>query len=82
MKTQIVTVGNSQGVRIPKILLEQSNLSDKVELEVLDEGILIRNERKPRQNWEESFKAMAEKGDDELLIGDLPTNFEKEEWEW
>ena len=46
MKTNIVSIGNSQGVRIPKILLEQSKLSGEVELEVCGESIIIKPARK------------------------------------
>ena len=42
MKTRIVRIGNSQGVRIPKPLLEQSGLTGEVELEVQDRQIIIR----------------------------------------
>lgn len=84
MKTSIVAIGNSQGIRIPKILLEQSKLSGEVELEVNGESIVILPARKPRQNWDEEFqKALAENGDDEeLLGGDMQNRFDEEEWEW
>ncbi len=81
MKTQIVTIGNSQGVRIPKTLLEQSKLSREVELEVCDEGILIRSTKKPRENWDEAFKQAAD-GDDEIIGGNVQNAFDEEEWEW
>lgn len=48
MKTNIVTIGNSQGFRIPKILLEQSKLSGDFELQVRSESIVILPIRKPR----------------------------------
>ena len=83
MKTSIVTIGNSQGIRIPKILLEQSKLSGEVELEVKGESIVILPARKPRQNWDEEFqKALAEDGEEELLGGDVPNRFDEEEWQW
>lgn len=34
MKTKLVRIGNSRGVRIPKPLIESSGLSDEVELRV------------------------------------------------
>lgn len=34
MITKIITIGNSQGIRIPKTLLEESRLDDEVELKV------------------------------------------------
>jgi antitoxin MazE len=84
MKTSIVTIGNSQGIRIPKILLEQSKLSGEVELEVRGESIIIKPARKPREGWAEQFqKALAENSEDEELFGENITNrFDEEEWEW
>ncbi len=84
MKTNIVAIGNSQGVRIPKILLEQSRLSGEVELEVCGESIVIKPARKPHEGWSEIFeKALAEDGEDEELFGENLTNsFDEEEWEW
>ena len=37
MKTRIVRIGNSQGIRIPKPLLEQTGLHDEVEVSVQDD---------------------------------------------
>lgn len=82
MKANIVTIGNSQGIRIPKILLDQSGLSGEVELEVCDEGILIRSAKKPRGGWNESFRQMAENNDDELIDEFNQTNYAKERWRW
>ena len=42
MKAQIIRIGNSQGIRIPKALLEESGIKGEVELVLADEGILIR----------------------------------------
>ena len=85
MKTNIVAIGNSQGVRIPKILLEQSKLSGEVELEVRGESIVIKPARKPREGWDEMFrKALSEEGDDAEDFADWHANnltcFDEEEW--
>ncbi len=32
MRTAIISIGNSRGVRIPKLLLEESGVNDEVEL--------------------------------------------------
>ena len=72
MKTRIIKIGNSQGIRIPKLLLEQSRLGEEVELEVRDSQIVIRPAgSRPRQGCEEAFRAMSERGDDRLLDDDL-----------
>ncbi|MBS1796825.1 MAG: AbrB/MazE/SpoVT family DNA-binding domain-containing protein [Acidobacteria bacterium] len=82
MKAAIVTIGNSQGVRIPKILLDQSGLSGDVELELCDAGIIIRKARKTRENWAESFRQMADNNDDELVTDPTPSNYAREKWRW
>jgi len=84
MKTHIIRIGNSQGIRIPKILLEQSHLGGEVELEVDNEKIIIRPVSQSRQGWSEKFQLMAQKGDDQLIDADLvgQTEWDKDEWEW
>ena len=82
MKSQIIQIGNSQGIRIPKVLLEDSRITSEVELELHPDGILIRNAKKPRSGWDEAFRAMAENEDDELTLRDLTTAFERKEWQW
>jgi antitoxin MazE len=84
MRAQIVRIGNSQGIRLPKVVLEQAGLSGEVELKVRDNEIVIRPLRKPREGWDEAFRAMAENGDDKLLDADAPslTQWDESEWEW
>jgi len=88
VKTRIIKIGNSQGIRIPKILLDQTNLGKEVELELQQDQIVVRSAYRARHNWEDQFKAMAERGDDRLLDGDVPiptvwpTVWDEEEWEW
>jgi antitoxin MazE len=84
MKAHLVRIGNSQGIRIPKPLLEQTGLQDEVEIEVEDQRLVIRAVNNPRAGWDEAFAAMARQGDDGLLDGDelVPTRWDEEEWEW
>ena len=84
VKTRIVKIGNSQGVRIPKFLLNQTGLGEEVELALQQGQIIVRPVYRVRHNWEDQFKAMAEQGDDRLLDGDIliPTVWDEEEWEW
>jgi antitoxin MazE len=81
MKAQIIQIGNSQGIRIPKVLLEESGVSGEVDVELHPDGLLIRKTQKPRAGWAESFRSMKENDDAE--IGDVPpTGFDKKEWQW
>ena len=81
MKAQIIQIGNSQGIRIPKILLEDTKITGEVELEVCPEGILIRSIRKPRSGWGEAFKRLSETDDDAAPVGHTST-FDEKEWHW
>ncbi|WP_228015544.1 AbrB/MazE/SpoVT family DNA-binding domain-containing protein [Synechocystis salina] len=82
MKTRIIKVGNSQGIRIPKTLLEQSGLKTEVVIEVKGDTLIIRNAQSPRENWDLAFQAMAEQEDDRLLDGPTVTEWEQVEWDW
>lgn len=83
VKTRIVKIGNSQGVRIPKLLLDLTNFEEEVELEVQEGQIVIRPARVSRAGWEEQFQQMAAHADDKMFDDDmLPTSWDEEEWEW
>lgn len=82
MKANIIQIGNSQGLRIPKKLLEETGISGEVELETTLGGILIKNIRKPRGNWEILFKKFAEIDDDLPSDRAASTEFERREWQW
>ena len=82
--TKLIRIGNSQGIRLSKSMIEQSGLSGDLEIEAQEGQIIIRRQKSVRHNWDEQFLAMAATGEDRLLDGDtLPsTQFEDEEWEW
>lgn len=82
MRSQIIQIGNSQGIRIPKVLLEDSRITGDVDLELHPDGILIRNAQKPRAGWDEAFKSMADEEDDDLTDGSPSADFDKKEWQW
>ncbi len=82
MKTRIVRIGNSQGVRIPKPLLEEAGLGDEVELRVEDGTLVIASANAPRAGWAEAARQLAAAEDTGLLDEPVPTRFDTEEWEW
>lgn len=82
MKSKIVSIGNSKGIRIPKVLLNQFNIHDQVELEIEGESIVIKPAKsKPREGWDKAFKLIHKRLEDALLI-DEKTDFDMEGWEW
>jgi len=84
MKTRIVRIGNSQGIRIPKLLLEQSGLSGEVEIIADNGSLVIRRVRRPREAWAAAFQEMARRGDDALLDNASPSlsTWDQDDWEW
>lgn len=82
MKTKLVSIGNSKGIRIPMAILKQFNIENEVDLEVKKETIVIKPiKTKPREGWENAFRLMHERKDDVLLI-DETINSAIENWEW
>lgn len=91
MKTSIVQIGNSKGIRIPKAFLEQLKFEETVEFEILPEGLLLRpvfpadKSDVPRAGWDKLFRtALAEEGDDggEFVDWNVPdlSDFDEKEW--
>jgi antitoxin MazE len=82
IQTNLVKVGNSQSVRIPKVILQQIDFSGGIELEVQDEQLVLRPIKKVRNGWNERFKEMHKRGDDAMLEPMQSTTWEEEEWKW
>lgn len=82
MKVAIVPIGNSQGIRIPKLILEQCHIEKGVELETQGSSIIIKPLKEiPRKDWEGDFKKMSENKDDHLIIDDS-IDLNTGDWEW
>jgi len=84
MRARVIKIGNSQGLRIPKPILEQTGIMNDVEIEVEKNQIIIRPIKNARDGWGDAFKAMGEKGDDEPIIDDenISQSWDEEEWHW
>jgi antitoxin MazE len=82
MRARIVKIGNSQGIRLPKPIIEQAGISEEVDIAVEDEKIVIRPISKPRAGWDAAFQEMAENGDDLLIDMEQPASHSWDETEW
>lgn len=82
MKAQIVRIGNSRGIRLPKTLLQEAQLGNEVELQAEPGRILISRTAKPRAGWAEAARRMRERDEDRLIDQPTPTRFDKKEWKW
>lgn len=82
MRTRLISIGNSKGVRLPKPLILQAGLTDEVELHVQDGAIVIARVTSPRAGWSESAQEMRRREEDLLLASSTPTLFDDKDWEW
>ncbi|MGH9361561.1 MAG: AbrB/MazE/SpoVT family DNA-binding domain-containing protein [Thermoanaerobaculia bacterium] len=80
MKTRLISIGNSRGVRLPKPLIEEAGLSDEVEIRVRAGAIVIAAATQPRAGWAEAAQLLGARGEEEIL--EAPTRFDEVEWEW
>lgn len=80
--SKIVRIGNSQGVRIPKPLLEQAGLEGRVRLRVVEAGILIERRGAVRDGWREAAERIRARGETDLLDEPAATEFDTTEWSW
>lgn len=84
MKTNIVRIGNSRGIRLPKSVLQQCRLKDAVDMEIEDDALIIRAAHAPRRGWADAFAVMSSQKDDKPLDADtaLATKWDRTEWHW
>jgi antitoxin MazE len=78
VKTRLVRIGNSRGIRLAKPVLEQAGLEDEVEIRVEPGAVIITAAVSPRAGWAE---AAAKYGPSELLDAPSATRFDNE-WAW
>ena len=84
MRVSLVRIGNSRGIRIPKVVLDELKFAGEVELEIRGGKLILSRARRRREGWERAFAAMAKRGDDRLVHGEQPraSSWDKDEWEW
>ena len=82
MKTRLIQIGNSRGVRLPKPLIEEAGLGEHVELEVRHRSLVIRPIDTVRREWAEAARELGAAKGSGLLDGAAPTRFDEEEWKW
>jgi antitoxin MazE len=84
MHVRIRRIGNSEGVVIPKALLEQLGLDSGVgaEMTLEDGALVLRRAANPaRTGWADAARKVAEAGGDELVMGEFG-NAEDTELVW
>lgn len=56
---KLIAIGNSRGIRIPKVLREKYGWSESIVLEETKEGLLLRRDAGDKLSWRKTYKAMA-----------------------
>jgi len=81
IKTKLIQIGNSKGIRIPKHVLDRLDLHNKIELIIDDDTkqIHIKSLDQPRKGWDKAFQRMHELHEDEQLIND---ELDLKAWDW
>ena len=82
MKSRLIRIGNSRGVRLPKPLIEEAGLQEEVEVQIRGNALVITSPNRPRAGWAEAARQMRERGDDRLLDEPTSTQFDDQEWRW
>lgn len=85
--TMLTKIGNSQGVRIPKAIIQQAHLEGvNLEFEVLEKGVLIKPIiENSRKNWINNIEDTIKKGkskEDQALLSDFLNDSDLEDFEW
>ena len=80
--TRIVRIGNSRGIRVPKLLLDRADLPDEVELRAEPGRLVVSAAKRVRDGWEAAARVMRERGDDALLDAGTLTRFDRTDWKW
>ena len=79
---KVIKLGNSHGVRLPKLWLQQLGLGEEAEMELVNERIVITPLRRVRSQWGARFEEMGKNGEDQLLEPGCTTSWDREDWEW
>jgi len=85
--TMLTRIGNSQGIRIPKLLIAQAHLENvQIDLEVVENGLLL----KPilsskRENWKSNIEKVLSQNDDREdteIIDEFLNDNDLEDYQW
>jgi antitoxin MazE len=85
IKTKVVQIGNSEGFRVPKNILNELLLckGDDVEMSIEDGKLVITPLNNPRAGWDNSAIRLAENKEDYLILDNsIQNDFDGDEWEW
>jgi antitoxin MazE len=81
MKTRLICIGNSRGIRLPKAVIDQIGLRDEIELRVEDRSVILTSVVRPRADWADAAQDLG-KTEGGPLDPPTSTRFDEDEWVW
>lgn len=85
MRIDIIEIGNSKGIRLPKALLMQYGLTHSADLETTPDAMILRRPSgsRPREGWDEAFQALSKDRKNAKLDEEtFDTSFDRHDWQW
>ena len=61
---KLIAIGNSRGIRLPKVMLDKYGWSDSLVVEETEDGVLLRSGAVDKLSWEDTYRAMAAEQED------------------
>lgn len=71
MKARLVQIGNSQGIPLPKLLLEDAGMTDEVEIRARKGVIVIERVGRERAGLAKTARQVRERNEDSLVESPL-----------
>ena len=83
MKTNLIMIGNSRGIRLPSSVIKECGFGEQIELRVHDGTVELTPTRRTRDGWDDAFGKMSAARDDSALFPDtMGHDRDDEEWVW
>ncbi len=87
MEISLIKIGNSQGIRLPKSMIQEYGFKDKIEVTQNKGEVILKpiKNKKIRENWEEKFKKYSKENSEDHEFKsweNFSNNFDKTEAEW
>ncbi|MCY3757355.1 MAG: AbrB/MazE/SpoVT family DNA-binding domain-containing protein [Acidobacteria bacterium] len=61
---KLIAIGNSKGIRIPKVLLQKHGWRGSLVLEEREDGVFLYSKEGTKLSWEQTCRAMATERED------------------
>ncbi|MDH5560826.1 MAG: hypothetical protein OEY59_08210 [Deltaproteobacteria bacterium] len=82
MELKLIKIGNSKGVRLPKVILEELGNFSVADLKVKNGSLVITPKYATRQDWESKFKDFGQDKEEPELLMDFNNDADEKEWTW